>query len=317
MPTTLPRAYVAAHFALELDGEGMMGFLRSADGGGLTTDVQTYQQGAYLDLWRQVGKPKYGDITLQVGMGMSKVFYGWIADFFKRKVTRKSGDIVGADFNYKERTRRSFTDALISEVQMPTLDGSSKEAALMTVKIVPEGMEYETIEDGAKIESPQDQRQPNKLWHAANFRFTIDGFEDSLKRVTKIDQFSIKQNILEYPSGHRRTPIRVPGRLEWPNLTIYVPQVDADKLITQANTRLIDYKKPDAAGMTGAIELLAPDKSTLCTIDLKGVDIVSAEPQKLDASAENIAICKVQVQVESMEFKYEGGGGGGGGGAAA
>src|ERR1051325_9112296 len=103
----------------------MMGFLRSVDGGGLTTDIQTYQQGAIADLWRQVGRPKFGDISLQVGMGMSKVFYGWIADFFQRKLTRSSGAVVGADFNYRERSRRTFEDALISEVQMPTLDGSS------------------------------------------------------------------------------------------------------------------------------------------------------------------------------------------------
>ena len=281
-----------------------MGFLRSADGGGLTTDVQTYQPGPVLDLWRQVGKPKFGDITLQVGMGMSKVFYSWIADFFKRKVTRKNGSVISANFNYKEVARRSFTDALISEVQLPGLDGGSKEAALMTVKIVPEGMEYKTTTDGAKIEAPQELRQANKLWHAANFRFTVDGFAEHLQRVTKIDQFSIKQQILEYPSGHRRTSIRVPGRLEFPNLSIYVPEVDAQKLMDHATKRLLDYKKPGSPGLTGSIEFLAPDKSTLCTVTLKGVDIVSAEPQKLDASAETLALVKFQIQVEAMEFKY-------------
>jgi hypothetical protein len=113
---------------------------------------------------------------------------------------------------------------------------------------------------------------------------------------------------LKYPSGHRRTEIRVPGRLEFPNVTVYVPEVDAQALADQAYSRLIDYAKPGAGGMTGAIEFLAPDKSTLCTINLKGVDIVSVEPQKLDATAETIAITKVQVQVEAMDFTYGSGG---------
>jgi phage tail-like protein len=309
LATTLPRAYVSSKFALDLDGEGTMGWFRSADGGGLTTDVQTYQPGHNLHLWRQVGKPKLADISLTVGMGMSQAFYAWISDFFKRKVTRKSGSIIAADFNYTERARRSFTDALISEVQIPTLDGGSKDAALMTVKIVPEGMEYKTTADGARLDnSPEDN---NKLWHAANFRFTIDGLADSFKRVTKIDQFSIKQEILKYPSGHRRTEIRVPGRLEFPNITVYVPEVDAQPIVDQGYSRLIDYKKPGAGGMTGAIEFISPKKDTLCTINLKGVDIVSAEPQKLDATGETIALTKLQIQVEKMEFVYGSGGGGG------
>jgi phage tail-like protein len=303
------RAYVASKFAFELDGDGVLGFLNSAEGGGLKTDVVDYKQGRLVDVWRQVGRPKFEDISIKVGMGMSSSFYTWIADFFNRKVTRKNGAIVLADFNYKQRARRSFIDALISEVQMPALDGSSKEAAFMTVKLVPEGMTYETVDNGPKIESPENLRQPNKMWHAANFRFSIDGYEDSFRRTTKIDGFAIKQQILEYPSGHRRTPVRLPGRLEYPNLVVYIPAVDADTIIEQANKRLLDYEAPAEGGMTGVIELRGPDGAVLCTINLAGVDIVSAEPQKSEASAETIAMVKVAVQVESMRFTYGTGGG--------
>ncbi len=305
MSSTPKRAYVAAHFALDFENEGPMGFLRSADGGGVTTDIQTYQQGRVNDLWRQVGRPKFADITLQVGMGLAPPFYSWIADFFNRKISRKSGAIIGADFNYKERTRRNFSDALIASVGVPALDGASKDAALMTVTITPEGMSYETIEDGEKIASPPGLGLPNKMWHAANFRFNIDGFEDSLRRVIKIDAFSIKQQILEYPSGNRRTSIRVPGRIDFPPINIYVPEVDAEPLIEQANARLLDYEKPDDGGMNASLEFIAPDKSTLATITMTGVDIVSAEPQKLDASAETVAMVKLQIQVEAMSMAYE------------
>ncbi len=304
--TTLQRAYVASKFALELDGIGMQGFLNSAEGGGVKTDVVDYRQGSLVDVWRQVGRPKFEDIVLKVGMGMSPTFYTWIEDFFTRKVSRRNGAIVAADFNYKERARRTFVDALISEVQIPTLDGSSKDAAFMTVKLVAEGMTYESVENGAKIESPPGMRQPNKLWHSANFRFVIDGMEDACRRVTKVEGFSIKQQILEYPSGNRRTPLRVPGRLEYPQfLTIYMPRVDADPFFEAANARLLDYDAPAEGGITGYIEFMGPDRSTLCTINMTGVDVVSAEPQKLEASAENLHMVKVMVQVEKLAFKYE------------
>jgi hypothetical protein len=68
------RAYAAAHFALELDGKDSVGLFRSIEGGGVRADVMTYQNGGTYDRWRQLGKPKFEDIKLQVGMSMSQPF---------------------------------------------------------------------------------------------------------------------------------------------------------------------------------------------------------------------------------------------------
>ncbi len=301
------RAYVASHFAFDLDGAGILGFLRSFDGGGVKTDIMTYQQGATMDVWRQVGRLKYDDMTIQVGMGMSDKFYDWMSSFFTRDVQRKDGSIIIADFNYKQKARRTFTQALISEVTIPALDGSSKDAAYMTVKIVPESMGYEAITgaNSTRLDCAPGLKQPNKLWQCSNFKFTIDGFADSFKRVLKIDSFTIKQQILEYAHGNRRTVRRVPGRVDFPNINVYVPLTDAEDLLWQVNERLISYYAPDPGGMTGSIEFIGTNDDTLCTINLKGVDITSAEHQKYDAGGETFAQVKLQIQVESMEFDYE------------
>jgi tail tube protein gp19 len=299
------RAWVASHFALDLEGK-VIGYLRSAEGGGLSTQVLKYQQGAKSDIWMQVGRPKFDDITISCGMAMSQGFYEWIAKFFNRDVTRHTGAIIGADFNNVERTRRTFKEALISEVQIQSLDGNSKEAGYMTVKLAPEHMDYEHVTSGKKIECPPGLGQPSKLWQASNFHFTVDGFEQPFVRVQKIDAFSIKQQILEYASGHQRTAVRVPGRIEWPVLNVYVPSADVAPITEHVRSRLIAYEKPKAGGLTGSITLLGPDASTeLCTISLQGVDMISTEPQKFDATADQIAQTKVQIMVESMTFKYQ------------
>jgi phage tail-like protein len=302
------RAYVASHFALDLDGMGVLGFLRSFDGGGVKTDIMSYQHGAMIDAWRQVGRLKYDDMTIQVGMGMSDKFYDWMSSFFTRDIQRKDGAIVIADFNYKQKAKRTFENALISEVTIPALDGSSKDAAYMTVKIVPESMGYEAIKgkESTKLDCAPGLKQPNKLWLCSNFKFTIDGFEENFKRVLKIDSFTIKQQILEYPHGNRRTVRRVPGRVDFPNIAVYVPLVDALELMDQVNSRLITYDAPDDEnGMTGSLEFIGTDDSTLCTINLTGVDITSAEHQKYDAGGDAFAMVKLQIQVETMELDYE------------
>src|SRR5690349_487428 len=96
------RTYAAAHFALELDGKEGVGLFRSIEGGGVRADVMTYPMagGRVYERWRQVGKPKFEDIKLQVGMAMGEPFYEWIHQFFHGKQDRKTGSIVAADFYY-------------------------------------------------------------------------------------------------------------------------------------------------------------------------------------------------------------------------
>src|SRR5262245_30908718 len=94
---TANRAYSAAHFALELDNKKDVGLFRSIEGGGVKADVMTYQPSAndttkYLR-FRQLGKPKFEDIKLQIGMAMSQPFYDWVRDFFAGTAVRKNGSI--------------------------------------------------------------------------------------------------------------------------------------------------------------------------------------------------------------------------------
>ena len=123
------RAYAAAHFMLELHGIDKLGVFRSIEGGGIKADVMTYQNGGTYDRWRQLGKPKFEDIKLQVGMAMSEPFYDWIAEFFAGTASRKNGAIIAADFYYNERARREFSEAMIKELVFPKLDGQDKNAA--------------------------------------------------------------------------------------------------------------------------------------------------------------------------------------------
>jgi phage tail-like protein len=298
------RAYVASHFALELEKDAI-GFVKSVEGGNLKADVLTYQMGHSQAVWRQMGAPKYDDITVQVGMGMSPKFYDWINGFFNRTVVRKSGAIIGADFNYKERTRRNFEGALISELTIPTLDGSSKEAAYMTVKLSPENITFIAVTGDDKMKTPTSLKQPNKLWLTSNFRFKLDGYEDACNRVQKIDSFTIKQKILEYPSGGRRFPSKMPGRLEYPNIVVYIPEVDARPFIDYLKDKMVDGDKDSDGALTGSIEFIGSDKKTLCTINLTGADIMGYEVEKFDATADAMARVKISLQVEAMEFDYE------------
>src|SRR5687768_7673123 len=135
------RAYGAAHFALELAGQ-QNGIIRSIEGGGAKVDVMTYQQGGHYDRWKQLGKPKFEDFKLQIGMSMSAPFYEWIKQFFTGVQDRREGAILAGDFEFNERARREFKFALIREVQLPAMDGAGTKEVSMGISIACESIEF-------------------------------------------------------------------------------------------------------------------------------------------------------------------------------
>lgn len=293
------RSYAAAHFALELDGRDSVGLFRSIEGGGIRADVMTYQMGPNYDRWRQLGKPKFEDIKLQVGMAMSQPFYTWIAKFFDGKADRKTGSIVAADFYYKERARRDFSQAMIKELTFPKLDATDKNPAYMTVALSVEDIVFK--KGSGQALSPPAGFDRQKLWTAANFNFRIDGF-DCLRRTTKVDSFTVKQNIIEHNVGGQRGTIKTPSPIEFPNLTFYIPEADAQPLADHAMKRIVRGEVPGR--LHGALDTLDHERNALATIEFFGADIVSITPERSDSTTEEIKLVKVELYTEKMTFTY-------------
>ena len=300
------RTYAAAHFALELDGKDGVGLFRSIEGGGVRTDVMTYQNGPNYDRWRQLGKPKFEDIKLQVGMAMSKPFYDWIANFFNGVPDRRTGAIVAADFYYNERARREFKQAMIKELTFPKLDGADKNAAYMSIGIAVEDIVFK--KGGGQKLSPPQGFNTQKLWTACNFRFTLSGFEDACKRVSKIESFTVKQNIIEHHMGGQLAPIKTPSQIDFPNIVFHVPEADAhpffDHFSNNTQLAIKNNKAGNASKLNGSIVAFDNDGSDLFTLSFTGSDILSVNPDRADASSEDIKLVKVEIHTESMSFAY-------------
>jgi hypothetical protein len=301
--TKQKRAYSAAHFVLELDGSHIAGFIRSVEGGGVKSDIMSYQMGNNAALWRQLGAPKYEDIKLQVGMSMSQEFYGWISSFFSGKVLRRNGALLAGDFHYKERARRAMFEVLIGEVSFPKLDAGDRAPCYMGVTLTPERIRFEQSQDHDL--SPHVTTS-QKVWTPNNFEFSIAGFEQATRRVTKIDGFTIKQQVLEYRSGNSRDAVRVPSRVEFPNLTFYLPEADSGPLVEHFARRVIGGQRPPDTRLTGSITAMDSEDHPLCTVSLFGIDIASISPDKSDTGSQEIKQTRVDITVESMEFQYAG-----------
>jgi len=304
--TTDKRGYVAGKYAIEIDGHPG-GWLFSAEGGAATSDVVTEKLGPDHIQKKHIAGVKYEDISFSFGTGMSKGVYGWVKDSFDHKYTRRNGAIIAATFDHKEMTRLTYTNALISEIGLPALDVSSKDAAKMTLKISPEYTRMTTTLGGGPSISgkyPIDAKVQKK-WLPANFRLNIDGLKDPCSRVNKIEALTLKQKNVENPVGELRDFEKEPAYLEVPNLVITLPESHADDMYKWHEDFVIKGNNGDDKERNGTLEYLTPNlQEVLFTVTFKHLGIFKIAMDKVESGAEGLRRVKVEMYCEEMQWDF-------------
>jgi phage tail-like protein len=302
-PSKEQRAFFSGRFVLELGDGGKSGavdLVYSVDGGHFKAEAIGEKVGAEGLETRQPGRQKFDDITVQIGTAMSPKFWEWIKASIDNKYKRQNGAVVAYDFDGKERSRRSFYDALIAEVQFPTLDAKAKQPAFITVKIAPERMEWKK---GSGSPAPTSNPVKQKLWIPANFRFRIDGLGDGMRWVQKVDALTIKQNIIMNPIGKEKYVRKEVGRIEYPNLSFYIPETYGEPFLTYWKDFVGEMNHSGDREKTGTIEYLSSDLSkTLMTLSFEGVGITGVTYDKHEAGTDNIRMYKVDCYMEKMKL---------------
>ena len=304
--TSDKRGYVAGKYSIEIDGVNG-GWLFSAEGGNATSDVINEKLGPDHIIKKHIGGVKYEDITFSFGTGMSKGTYSWIENSFKHQYERKNGAIIAANFDHKELTRLTFTNALISEVGLPALDAASKDAAKMTVKISPEYTRMTNTFGGGQsiVGSKAINSQVQKKWLPSNFRLNIDGLADPCKRVNKIEALVVKQKNVENPIGELRDYEKEPAHLEIPNLVITFPESHADEFYKWHEDFVIKGNNGDDKERNGTLEYLTPNlQEVLFTVTFQHLGIFKISMDKVESGAEGIRRVKAEMYCEDMKWAY-------------
>jgi len=276
------------------------GTIRNIDGGGIKADVLTYQHGEGGDTWRQLGRTKYDDLKITSGLVAGTELWKWISKCISGDPVRHNGALCAADYEYKEKARREFTDGLISEVQFPKFDAHDKSAANVVVSISPEKITY-AKGNGSQLKPADPAAEAQKSISACNFIFNVQGFDAACKRVNKVDGFAVKCKIIEHQHGSRIDNVKIPGKIEYPNIVFYLPEIDADAFQAHHTTNAMkgEHAKPIPSA---TLTFHNNSKATKGTFTFKECTIFSVTHDKQDASTEDIRMVKVEMAIEGMEF---------------
>jgi phage tail-like protein len=296
-PSEPSRTVAAAHFALTVDGVDV-GAVRSVSGGGIYADVIEERPGGHL-AEKHVGPPKYEPISVELGLGANKAIRSWLDELLAGKASRRSGTIETADANWKVKSVLEFADALVTEIAFPALDGSSKDAAYLTLTFQPERI---TRTKGSGKSTQPQVGAKQKKWLASNFRLTLGDLPT--KRVAKIDAFAITQRVAAEDEGEIRRVRKQAGIVEIPDLRVTFSEADLPGWEEWFDDFVVDGNSGQAQELSGTIEFLdAALKKPLGSIELANVGIYKLAPESgLQAGKETVRRWTAALYVESMKF---------------
>ena len=281
-----PHGFTVGRFGLDL-GNGWEALVKSVDGGNIVGEVVHEVGSAPYYQKKHIGNIKYEEVSLRIGLP-SKGVYDWLTGTLAGQHTRKTFWLSTLDAQFLEIGRRQFNNALITEVGFPALDGSSKDAAYLTIKIAPDSIEERPASGKAVTLDASKQ----KSWLQSNFRLELKGV--AVSRVSKIDAITIKQTIVTDDIG------KEPGKLEFSNVIAFASSLDAASWKAWHEDFVIKGNNGEAAEKSGAIVFLDALLATeLARIELGNIGIFKVAPERTEANADTVSRIKAEMYVET------------------
>lgn len=293
------RTFAAGRFCFTLDGQ-TVGFIKKIDGGTIKGEVATHDLGVDNLQKKHLATISHEPLTMEIGMGMGKAMYEWMQASFDKGFVTKNGEVIAADFDYKAMAVRELMDMHIAEITVPTLDGSSKDAAYWTLKVDPERIRY-SKGGGQVIQG--EVNTATKKWLCSNFRITIGDLPCT--RVAKVDSFTWKQSVVKDEVGQFREYTKHAAKVEVPNLKLTISMADWDAWSEWHKSFVIDGKCADSDELTGSIVFMGPDlQEELGSIELDHIGIISMQQVSVTANEDKVARFEVELYIESMKYLH-------------
>jgi hypothetical protein len=291
------RSYFGGSYGLVLDG-AFAGYLTGFSGGNMVGEVVKIQPvGADRVQRKRLARPTAEPVTIECGLPMSKSFYDWIKSSIEpgARPLVKNGAIVEFD-GMKEMGRRNFSNAVITEVEFPPCDGTSKDAARLTVIFQPQTVAL-AAGSGTKPQAAAPAR-----WLRSNYTLRIQGLEQALTHTTAIEAFEVK---LTAPAGSDpREPGKVPTAIDAANLTITVTDTMIGPLYAWHQEFVM---KGSGKPRPGILDYMTPDmKSVVLALNFQSLGIFKVAPEALPAGArEAVRRSKVEMFCDGVTVDFK------------
>lgn len=299
-PSTALAALVSSSIAagpVALEVDGALTDLRAVEGGNAIADVLAEAGPPELPIAKRLGATNYEDIVLKVPLGVAPTFAAWISESLAKGPTTRSGAIVYSDFNRIERKRLAFSNAIISEIALPTCEASVKAPPQMTVRLTPEATR---LQGGSGKSTQGAIGTATKI--ASNFRLNIQGLESAAPFVSKIEGMGVKRMTQTGVVGQMKFKQLQSAALDVQPIRIYLPENQAAPFYSWFESFVIKGGGATGEGeRQGLLEWLAGDLTTvLASVQLQNLGIFHYAPEPYTSNIENTARVLVELYCERL-----------------
>ena len=301
------RSYAAGNSALQIGTDTRV--VRSIEGGMMRGNVALENVSGKKHISNVVTDP----IRAQIGCeDFTPLLSAALAD--ATKMQRSNGVIYQTDYEYKVIASREFHNALLTEIGIPALDGSSREAAYLSIMLHPE--ETRSVGgSGQRLPVSAAAAKTASRWLASAFKLDIQGMNGS-RYVSRIEPITISRKITESGVGEQR--ISQPTAAEWEvsNIVLYVPQAQATDFLNWHDDFVINGNCGDDREKMMTLDLTDASRLPLMTVSFSNVGILSCAPVKADAGSDPVARVRVELYAEKASIAKGSGATSSGGGTA-
>ncbi len=295
------RNYSGGRFAWEHNGQ-VAAIVKKAGGGTFKSDVIEAKDSTYNFNRKSIGGITFEPFKCEIGFSMGQPLIDWINASFDAQHMRAAGAIIAADADNTARSRRDYTEALITEVGFPACDAASKDASYFNITFQPEEVVM-SDGDGSKLQGNVNTNQ--KLFLPSNFRFELGSLP--CKLVSKIDAFTWKQGVVQDPIGDARIYQYTAGNITVPNLKLTLGMRDFKPWQDWFTDFVIKGNCAQENELSGSLTYLSPNREKeLGRVEFQQVGIFSLSEADNEAGKDGLKTFTVELYVEKMRLSITG-----------
>ncbi|MEO6774376.1 MAG: phage tail protein [Kofleriaceae bacterium] len=293
------RASTGGHFELAIDGHPTTAYLKTVDGGYVRAGLMDEAIGPDNHRIKHTSVVSIEPFSIEFGLAGASDVLSWIQQSWRKEWSRRNGEVRHANFDLYQTFSHQFFDALITETTFPTLDGASKDAAYLKVKIQPERV---VTSKSAGDQIAGNLGAKHKMWMCSGFRLNIDDLQ-GIEYTNKIESFTIKQGVKQLYTGAERLPQIEPTKIEFPAITGTIALGYADSILKWYDDAVVTGRADPSVQKSGSIEFLSPDRgSVLFRLNLYEVGIGHAQIPQSTANSDQIKRVKFELYVGRMDL---------------
>lgn len=296
----ITRPGIANQTALELDGQ-FAGWLRSLQPPGYQVDtvVAPLGPGGAARLAANVG---ITSMAAEFDLVQPGALLEWALSLPRADASPRAGAGLVFDLNRKLVRRIAWSEGLLTELRLPTLDAASKLPFSVGLSWLPGSVAYPKA-GGETVPGATVTRKKGPL--LSNFR--VQGLPFDSRWITRVALPTVTARLAEETHGVGRLPSRHQTAVDLGELRLELSAAGRDAALAWVGKTIADGVIADSEYLSLTIELLdASLKNVLASLTLSGCGLLGYAEEALDGNADRMPGVSLRLGVGHLDLKVSG-----------